>query len=329
MAATPTIDQAKLEAFMGQFVQDMGAAATAPLVVIGDKLGLYKAMADGEPVTPARARRAHRLPRALRPRVALPAGRERLRRVRRGGRNVPAPAGAGAGARRRRQPGVHPGRVPAARGDHQGRAAHHRALPHRRGLRLARARPRPVRGHRALLPPRLPRATWSRRGCRRSTASSRSCEAGARVADIGCGHGASTILMAQAFPASTFVGSDYHEGSIEAARRAAERAGVADRVTFEVAGAQGVRRRPVRPRLRLRRAARHGRPGRRRAPRALAARRRRHVAGRRAVRGRRDRGQPQPGRARVLRGLDDALHARLAEPGGRARARRPGRASSG
>ena len=53
MAATPTIDEQKLEQFMGQFVQDMGAAATAPLVVIGDKLGLYKAMADGAPVTPA------------------------------------------------------------------------------------------------------------------------------------------------------------------------------------------------------------------------------------------------------------------------------------
>ena len=53
------------------------------------------------------------------------------------------------------------------------------------------------------------------------------------MADIGCGHGASTVLMAQAFPNSTFVGSDYHEASIEAARRAAERAGVADRVTFE------------------------------------------------------------------------------------------------
>ena len=63
-------------------------------------------------------------------------------------------------------------------------------------------------------------------------------EHGARVADIGCGHGASTVLMAQAFPASTFSGSDYHEGSIaEASKRAAE-AGVADRATFEVAGAQ-------------------------------------------------------------------------------------------
>src|SRR3954466_2607937 len=53
MAATPTIDEQKLEQFMGQFVQDMGAAATAPLVVLGDKLGLYKAMADGAAMTPA------------------------------------------------------------------------------------------------------------------------------------------------------------------------------------------------------------------------------------------------------------------------------------
>jgi SAM-dependent methyltransferase len=57
---------------------------------------------------------------------------------------------------------------------------------------------------------------------------------GARVADVGCGHGASTILMAQAFPESTFVGSDYHAASIETARRRAEQAGVADRIRFEV-----------------------------------------------------------------------------------------------
>ena len=64
---------------------------------------------------------------------------------------------------------------------------------------------------------------------------------GATVADVGCGHGASTILMAQAFPASTFVGSDYHEGSIITARERAQAAGVAERVSFEVAPARRTR----------------------------------------------------------------------------------------
>jgi 2-polyprenyl-3-methyl-5-hydroxy-6-metoxy-1,4-benzoquinol methylase len=63
--------------------------------------------------------------------------------------------------------------------------------------------------------------------------------AGARVADVGCGHGAATILLALAYPHSTFVGSDYHAASIETARSRAEAAGVADRVRFEVATAAG------------------------------------------------------------------------------------------
>jgi ubiquinone/menaquinone biosynthesis C-methylase UbiE len=58
---------------------------------------------------------------------------------------------------------------------------------------------------------------------------------GARVADIGCGLGASTILLAQQYPNARFTGSDYHEGSIELARKRAGDAGVADRVGFEVA----------------------------------------------------------------------------------------------
>ena len=62
-------------------------------------------------------------------------------------------------------------------------------------------------------------------------------EAGARVADIGCGHGASTIIMAQAFPKSTFTGFDFHAPSVEKARAHAKEAGVSN-ATFEVAAAK-------------------------------------------------------------------------------------------
>jgi SAM-dependent methyltransferase len=62
-------------------------------------------------------------------------------------------------------------------------------------------------------------------------------ESGAEVVDVGCGHGVSTVLMAQAFPASRFVGIDYHEASIVVARRRAEEAGVSERISFEVADA--------------------------------------------------------------------------------------------
>ncbi|MDI7863138.1 class I SAM-dependent methyltransferase [Rhizobiaceae bacterium n13] len=63
-------------------------------------------------------------------------------------------------------------------------------------------------------------------------------EAGARVADVGCGHGASTIVMAKAFPKSKFFGFDYHAPSIERADAAAAEAGVGDRVTFATASAK-------------------------------------------------------------------------------------------
>lgn len=63
-------------------------------------------------------------------------------------------------------------------------------------------------------------------------------KAGGKVADVGCGHGASTILMAQAYPNSEFYGFDYHDKSIETARKKAQEAGVSDRVKFEVAHAK-------------------------------------------------------------------------------------------
>ena len=63
-------------------------------------------------------------------------------------------------------------------------------------------------------------------------------ERGAHVADVGCGHGASTVLLARAFPKSRFSGFDYHGPSIERARELAREGGVADRVTFERASAK-------------------------------------------------------------------------------------------
>ena len=62
--------------------------------------------------------------------------------------------------------------------------------------------------------------------------------AGARVADVGCGHGHSTVIMAEAFPSSRFVGFDPHVESIDATWEHARQAGVADRVRFEIADAK-------------------------------------------------------------------------------------------
>jgi SAM-dependent methyltransferase len=83
-------------------------------------------------------------------------------------------------------------------------------------------------------------------------------QAGARVADVGCGHGASTIIMAKAYPKSTLTGFDYHQRSIDWARKA----GVSDRVRFEAPGARRLRRGRLRPGGDLRLLPRHGRPRR-------------------------------------------------------------------
>ncbi len=63
-------------------------------------------------------------------------------------------------------------------------------------------------------------------------------DAGAKVADVGCGHGASSVVMAQAFPKSKFFGFDFHAPSIEVAKKRAAEAGVGDRTTFETANAK-------------------------------------------------------------------------------------------
>ena len=137
--------------------------------------------------------------------------------------------------------------------------------------------------------------------------------------------------MAKAFPASTFVGFDYHDESIQTARQRATEAGVGDRVSFEIAPASAYTGEQLRPGHDVRLPARHGRPGRRRPPRAaasLADDGTWMIVEPRA--GDQRGGQPEPGRTRVLRVLDPPLHARLAVAGGRPRrsARRPARRAS-
>ena len=219
----PPVDMEALMGFVFRAVDEVGATLNAALVVMGDKLGLYRALAGTGGLTPAELARGDRHDRALRARVAERPGGGRLRGLRPRQRPLHARPRAGRRADRSRQPGL-----PA------------RLLPDRdrRGASTRRASPRPCAAATASAgtstrttcstaasassAPATTR-TWSPSGCPRWTAWWRSSSAARRVADVGCGHGASTILMAQAFPKSTFFGSDYHGGSIETARERAER----------------------------------------------------------------------------------------------------------
>ena len=298
-----TIDEARLEEFINKFAGDFGAAMHASTVVHRRQ---------------ARAVPGARRPRPDRRRRRSPTRRDATHASSRSGStpstspatattapetgDVLAEPRAGRGPRRSEQPGV-PRRRHDDRGlDRQGRGEDPRGVPHRRGPRLARAPPRPVPRHRAAVQARLRRPTscpqWipALDGVEREAAAR-----AATVADLGCGHGASTILLAQAYPNSTIVGFDYHEASIDIARKRAAEAGVADRVRFEVASAQDFPGDRLRPRLHLRRAPRHGRPARRGPPHPRGARRRRHVAARRADGRRPPRGQREPRRPDLLR----------------------------
>ena len=217
MAAT----QEEVLEFVHKALGDVSGALTATLVVIGDQLGLYKAMAGAGGLTPAElAKRTGTTERYVREWLAG-AGRRRLRHLRAGDRTLHAAA--------TRTPPRSPTRTarPACSARFQGMVAATRIAPKiveafrsGKGVGWHEHDPEPVHRHRALLPARLPAQTSSTRGFPPSTASRPSSKTGARVADVGCGHGASTIIMAKAFPKSTFVGFDYHRPRSSARREA-------------------------------------------------------------------------------------------------------------
>ena len=240
--STTGIDEAKLEAFMGQALSDMGANISAPLMVIGEKLGLYKAMAGAGPLTSDDL--------AEKTGVAERSVREWLRNQAAGGYvaydadsdTYTLPDEHALALADEDSPFYILGAydlIASLYADEERITEAFRSGEgmgwHEHDDRLFRGTERFFRpGYRAHLV-----AEW----IPALDGVQEKLERGAKVADVGCGHGASTIVMAEAFPNSEFFGFDYHEASI--ATRAEDRR------------ARG-RRRPHH----LRRGEREGLPGR-------------------------------------------------------------------
>ena len=238
MATTAhSIDQGKLDEFMGRFVGDLGAAVSAALVVIGDRLGLYRAMASGSPVTaPELAERTGTDPRYVQEWLANQAA---------GGYVSYDPATEefflsaeqSFALAQEGSPAFVPGAFQVATAAIKDEEKITRAFVGGHGVGWH------VHHHELLAgTERFFRPGYSANLVSAWIPALDGVEArlrsGALVADVGCGHGASTLLMAEAYPRSEFVGFDYHEPSISHARDAAEAAGLGDRVSFEVAAAK-------------------------------------------------------------------------------------------
>ena len=163
MAATEqSVDLDKLNQFVFRAVEEVGATLNAALVVMGDKLGLYRAMAGAGSLTPVElARRSGASERYVREWLnAQAAGGYVEYDPASGGYTLPA--GAGDRPHRRGEPGVPAGLLSDRPRLRDRLAAHHRGRPQRRGRRLARAQPRRLRRLRAVLPPGLQRSAGAR-----------------------------------------------------------------------------------------------------------------------------------------------------------------------
>ncbi len=235
-AQVPTLNMDKLNAFIGQFVTDLGASVHAGMVVIGEKLGLYKALATG-PMSPAElAAKTGTDERYLREWLASQAAGGYITYDEKTNQFSLSEEQAFTLAHED-SPAYLPGAFELALGSLA--AVPRIAESFRTGAGMGWHEHDDGVFHGC--------EKFFRPGYAANLVTSwipslhevkPKLEAGARIADVGCGKGASTILMAKAFPKSQFFGFDYPEKSIEAAREIAKREGVADRVTFEVSKAK-------------------------------------------------------------------------------------------
>ena len=234
---TQTIDQAKLDEFMGQFVGDLGATVSAALVVIGDKLGLYRAMADGDPITAGElASRTGTDARYVREWLSNQAAGGYVSYDSPNERFFLTPEQSLALAQEG-SPAFVPGAFQLATSLIKDEETIANAFHSGRGVGWHEHHHDLFTGTERFFRPGYA-ANLVTSWIPALDGIQAKLQAGALVADVGCGHGASTILMAQAYPRSEFVGFDYHRASIEHARTAAAQAGLDGRVTFEVATAK-------------------------------------------------------------------------------------------
>jgi SAM-dependent methyltransferase len=238
MATTVSaVDQTKIDEFMGRVVGELGAAISSALVALGDRLGLYRAMADGEPVSAEElAERTGTDARYVREWLSNQAAGGFVSYAPESGDFFLSPEQSIMLAQEG-NPAFVAGAfqvITAAIKDEEKVA---RAFQTGGGVGWHEHHHDLFSGTERFFRPGYA-ANLASDWIPALDGVEAKLQAGARVADVGCGHGASTILMAEAYPASEFVGFDYHDASIEHACRSAAQAGLGDRVRFEVAPAK-------------------------------------------------------------------------------------------
>ncbi len=236
-AGTATPDEAKLNAFVGQMLGDMGATMNAATALIGDKLGLYKAMADAGPMTPAElAARTGTVERMVREWLCAQAASRYVEYDAATGCYTLPPEQAMVLADED-SPVFLAGFFDIAAAAFRGEAKVSAAFRSGKGVGWHEQDVCLFCGTRRFFRTSyLHHLVGSWLPALEGVVAK--LERGASVADVGCGEGASTIIMAKAFPQARFTGFDYHGPSVEAARHAAHEAGLGERVRFEVAAAK-------------------------------------------------------------------------------------------
>ncbi len=235
--AQQPLNEAKLHDFVMKAVGEMGAAINAALVLIGDKLGLYKAMAGAGPMSSAElAAKTGTTERYVREWLAAQAAGGLVTYDAASEKYTLPPEQAFALADEM-SPVFLPGAYYIISACLKDEAKITDAFRNGNGVGWHEHDTCLFTGTERFFRPNY-RAHLIDEWIPALEGVEAKLKAGGHVADVGCGLGTSTILMAQAYPKSTFVGFDYHPESIELAREAARKAGVTDRVKFEVAKAK-------------------------------------------------------------------------------------------